>query len=245
MVNLLGCAKVKAEDTYNPYENKGQPSKFLNNINDVKGDDNPPVDTPGYNPHENQGQPSRFLDNINEITGDNAPNYTPGKPKNNYAGMSWDQIKEQLDTPEKVLDYIITIRYQSEPRGIANHTQTPEETLRLGTGDCEDFGFLAKDALEHHGYKAKVLAVEATLPSGNHKGHALCIYKDIETNKWHYIQGYNVAGLTTGISEEFRSLDSMARDIARKMNGTLYWKDTYDSISAYKRDYDNNPNIRN
>ena len=168
---------------------------------------------------------SQFQDDINKLKGNNNPTYSVNRPTpnpSNYVGMSWDQIKEQLDTPEKVLDYIVTIRYQSEPRGIANHTQKPEETVRKGTGDCEDYAFVAKDALEYHSYKAKVLSVESKLSNGNILGHSVVIYKDKETKKWRYIQGYNFAGLTEGISEEFISLDSMARDIARKMNGTYY-----------------------
>ena len=140
-----------------------------------------------------------------------------------YAGRSWAQIREGLCRPEQVEDYLrcSTVRYRAEKAGVFNHTQTPDETLRLRAGDCEDFACLIVDALGFHGYEARILSVEAETRGGL-LIHAVGVYRDGETGRWHYIHAYDFKGLSVGVSEGFGSERDMAAYIAGKMGGKLY-----------------------
>lgn len=144
--------------------------------------------------------------------------------KSGYAaGESWESIRAGLTTPELIDDYLNSCRitYKGERPRTLNHTQSPEETLRTLGGDCEDYAFLITDALRFHGYEAGIISVEART-SGGLLIHAVAIYHDPETGKWHFIHGYRFKGLSIGVSEPFDSQAELARDIAGHMNGKLY-----------------------
>lgn len=77
-----------------------------------------------------------------------------------------DLLARSLDTPEKLGRYLQdNIRYVREPNG-KDHWQTAQETLRRGSGDCEDFAFLAQAILTLQGKTAHVVPPP---------GHAVCI----------------------------------------------------------------------
>jgi hypothetical protein len=147
----------------------------------------------------------------------------PADVNNPYAGMSWEEIREDLTCPEQVVDYLrrCHIDYQAEKTGVFNHTQTPEETLSLKSGDCEDFAYLIVDALRYHGYEARILSVEVETNRGL-LTHAVGIYRDKELGRWYYINAYNIKELVFGIGGGFGSAPDLAVDVARKMRGELY-----------------------
>jgi hypothetical protein len=139
------------------------------------------------------------------------------------AGESWESIRARLATPELIDEYLNScpIVYEGEKPRTLNHTQSPEETIRTLRGDCEDYAFLITDALRFHGYEAGIISVEAKIPGGL-LIHAVAIYRDPDTGRWHYIHGYRFKGLSIGVSEGFDSQVELARDIAGHMKGRLY-----------------------
>jgi len=72
--------------------------------------------------------------------------------------------------------------------------QTPEETLTLKTGDCEDFAFLTSYILEDLGYETRVIWIYKKLrkdekKNGKHYSHAICVFKSEDgyryfSNQW-------------------------------------------------------------
>jgi hypothetical protein len=160
---------------------------------------------------------------------------TAGNP---YRDMSWDQIRSELSTPDRIVQYlrVCSITYKGETPGTLNHTQTPEETLNLRTGDCEDFAFLITDALIHDGYDARIISVEADRRTGL-LIHAVAIYRDPNTRQWRYIHGYRFKGLTIGVSKGFNTEADVAESIAAKMGGKLYQYFVM-SPDQFKKTYD-------
>ncbi len=161
---------------------------------------------------------------------------TMGNP---YEGKSWVQIRADLTTPDQIEQYlrVCSITYKGEKPGALNHTQAPEETLRLRTGDCEDYAFLIIDALLNKGYEAKIISVEADRTRKDLLIHAVAIYRDPNTKQWHYIHGYRFNGLSIGVSEGFDTEADVARTIAKKMGGRLYQYFVM-SPDAFKKTYD-------
>ena len=133
--------------------------------------------------------------------------------------MYWIEVRLLLDTPEKVRDYLLyytNILYRDDLG--RNHLQTPQETLYIGTGDCEDYAYFVVDALGSHGYRTGILTMQCQSESGALFGHAAGIYKDKETGKWHYISAYDMDRIRRGISEPYGSIKKMAKDMAMEMD---------------------------
>ncbi len=137
--------------------------------------------------------------------------------------VSWEDIRAGLTTPGQISEFFRSspIRYKAEKAHTMNHTQPPEETIRTKTGDCEDYAMLITDALIYHGYEAAIISVEAQTPSGL-MIHAVAIYSDSDTGRWHYIHGYDFKGLSIEVSKGFDSRRDVALYIAERMNGRLY-----------------------
>ncbi len=163
---------------------------------------------------------------------------SPNATADPYTGASWSSVRAELTTPEAIEQYLRScpITYKGEKPNALNHTQTPEETIGIKTGDCEDYASLITDALIYHGYEAKIISVEAKT-SGGLLIHAVAIYRDPSTNQWHYIHGYRFKGLSIGISKGFDSEIDVARCIAEKMSGKLYQYFVM-SPDAFRRTYD-------
>lgn len=157
-----------------------------------------------------------------------------------YPGRLWSNIGPTLDTPEIISKYLNRkLRYKQEPEGVCNYTQSPEETLELKTGDCEDFAYIVVDALRNHGYETRFLTVEALTRAGTLNIHALGIYRDKETGKWHYIQKDRFLGLEKGVSGRgYDDTDEMAADIAARMNGVLHRRFILETPQEYIELYD-------
>lgn len=76
-------------------------------------------------------------------------------------------LTHTLTTPEKLHAYVRkNLRYIREEQD-QDSWQSPEETLRKGGGDCEDFAFFGQEILRRQGKLAHVIA----LP-----GHAACVW---------------------------------------------------------------------
>ncbi len=65
-------------------------------------------------------------------------------------------------------------RYETE---MPDRWQTAEETLKLKTGDCEDFAILSKEILGRKGISGDILVVKF---KGVNQSHAIFIFKDGE-----------------------------------------------------------------
>ena len=82
-------------------------------------------------------------------------------------------ISRTIKTPQDVVRWFSSeFEYQMK---IPDKPQTPEETLVLKTGDCDDFASLAAAVLSLNGIKSEVIIIK-------HRGlnimHAICVYKD-------------------------------------------------------------------
>jgi hypothetical protein len=76
-------------------------------------------------------------------------------------------------TPEQIAKWFSSeFKYQAKNPDMP---QTPEETLKLRTGDCDDFAFLAAAILAENGVKSKVIIIKYR---GSDMMHAICIYRD-------------------------------------------------------------------
>jgi len=81
---------------------------------------------------------------------------------------SVDELIQTHTTPRSVAHWIYTnIQYKDDPEGI---WQSPYETFRLKTGDCEDLATLAFKVLTSNGYKCYVLILW-----NDEGGHAVCV----------------------------------------------------------------------
>ncbi len=141
--------------------------------------------------------------------------YSRGEIQNMY----WIEVRPLLDTPEKVKDYLLyyaDILYRDDLG--RNHIQTPQETLFIGTGDCEDYAYFVVDALGSHGYRTGILTMQCQSESGTLFGHAVGVYKDPETGKWHHISAYDMDRIKRGISRPYGSIKKMAKDMALEMD---------------------------
>lgn len=169
-------------------------------------------------------------------------NVPQAEPK--YEGELWSKIGPTLDTPEKVADFLIkNIKYKSEPVGVQNHTQTPEETLELKTADCEDYAYVVVTALKNVGYEAGMFTIEYIF-NGKVWGHTVGVYKSPKTGKLHYIQGYNGTYIDGRISKPYNNLDEIAKSMCIDMK-VDYYNMIYETPEEYVRGVDNNPNLKN
>jgi hypothetical protein len=80
--------------------------------------------------------------------------------------------------------------YKSEKKG-EDYWQTPEETAKLKTFDCEDASFFSEKVLKDLGYQdVKSMAIYG-IENGKSYFHAICIFKI--NGKWKYMSnGYYV-----------------------------------------------------
>lgn len=144
-----------------------------------------------------------------------------------YGGSSWEKVRKRLRNPHAVALFLNRLDYQSEREG-HNHTQTPEETLKLGGGDCEDFAYIVVDALHCHGYETRMLSVSG---KNERSCHAVGIYKEKFRDKWHYIE-------ESEISEGFSSIYSLAKHIAYEYYGSFDDYNSYSTPEEFIKDRD-------
>ena len=86
-------------------------------------------------------------------------------------------LRNKLYNPRNISNWIIkNIKYvsDSETWNKSEYWQTPMETISIGTGDCEDFAFLAQELLNQIGIESSVIGMYYYFTPG---GHAVCVFK--------------------------------------------------------------------
>ncbi|HTZ10791.1 MAG TPA: transglutaminase-like domain-containing protein [Candidatus Margulisiibacteriota bacterium] len=84
-----------------------------------------------------------------------------------------------LRTPELISQWMQNnIAYKSDwaLHGVMEYWQTPQETLTLKAGDCEDAAFLIQALLDEIGISSTVISVGYIDEAGAEKRHAMCIF---------------------------------------------------------------------
>ncbi len=85
------------------------------------------------------------------------------------------EIPTGVTDPESLSTYYIQ-NFQYIRDKTQDYWQSPQESMNLKGGDCEDFSYLTKDILEQLGYECKVYGV--FFKEINRSGHAICVFKD-------------------------------------------------------------------
>lgn len=81
---------------------------------------------------------------------------------------------EDIKSPDSLELWLkYTIKYVADEE---EYWQTPEETVKLKTGDCEDFAILAMHVLRSLGYRDVHLVVIAY--KNEDVAHAVCVFKE-------------------------------------------------------------------
>ena len=84
------------------------------------------------------------------------------KKRNQLAKM----LAEKLKTPPKIYYWVQkNIKYRRD--FIFDTWQTPDETIRKRSGDCEDIAFLIKAMLDHLGYKNVMIITKTEKGTGH------------------------------------------------------------------------------
>jgi len=91
----------------------------------------------------------------------------------------------------------ITYKSDMEVHKIKDYWQTPNETITLRSGDCEDLAILFQGFLVQTGKIGQLVFIKRT------KGHAICIYK----NKGRYKVFDNFKIIT--IPKEYKNIDDI------------------------------------
>ena len=95
--------------------------------------------------------------------------------------ISTPLVPPQVNSPLTLSEYMrANFTYQDEAEGV-DYWQTPEETAKLKTADCDDFALYAQKVLQNLGYEAIAIAIK-----GKDKYfHAICIVK-MENGKYRF-----------------------------------------------------------
>lgn len=110
-------------------------------------------------------------------------------------------VASQLTSPEQVAKYIFrNFTYETDRTQFGNDErwQTPEELLKNGRGDCEDFAFFASEILKANGISSFLVNVY-----GNKFAHTVCVFK--ENGKFHIVDGKEVVRYDASSMEELFS----------------------------------------
>ena len=87
--------------------------------------------------------------------------------------VSLPLVPPQVKDAQSLSDYMrANFTYQDEAEGV-DYWQTPEETAKLKTADCDDFSLYAQKVLQNLGYETVAIAIK-----GKDKFfHAICVIK--------------------------------------------------------------------
>lgn len=86
-------------------------------------------------------------------------------------------IARLYSTPELLAEFLrgqMTFREDSELFGRRDYWQSPEEFLRRGEGDCEDYALLTQAVLERQGKKAVVFSIYGP----QQYAHTVCLFQE-------------------------------------------------------------------
>ena len=88
--------------------------------------------------------------------------------------LIFSEVVNQLDTPEKLLEYMKDNFTGAYHEGHISYP--PEEFFNIKEGDCKDLATFGSYVLDQHGYEVKIMCVKL---SGELKGqHALTYFRD-------------------------------------------------------------------
>jgi hypothetical protein len=132
---------------------------------------------------------------------------------------SWKEAKSRFKTLNELFDYVSSnITYEREPSGVLNHTQSPEETCSIGTGDCEDFAYIFVDWLNSNGHPEAKMLTMGYIVNGIRNFHTAAAFE--EDGKWYFIQGCNNP-FKPMIGGGYENLEEMAQAIVDERNKAL------------------------
>jgi len=121
-----------------------------------------------------------------------------------YDQETLEQLARELPTPQAVADFMWkNFAYETDRRqfGRSEHWQSPEEFLKKGKGDCEDFALFAYDILKRNGTNAFVVSIYSL-----HNAHTVCVYE--WDGVYHVLDGARVSAHKA----------KTVRELAAKMN---------------------------
>ncbi len=152
------------------------------------------------------------------------PNYTAyrtneffffRKPERSVS--KFEELLNQLDTPEKINEFCQKQKYTSDKldghKG-ADFMESPLEFYLSGRGDCEDYANFADYALKKHGYESCMLVVN-TLEFVSDKTeykHAFCLINNKKEKTYEYID-------TNGYFTGFKDIDALFRHVIAQYYG--------------------------
>ena len=101
-------------------------------------------------------------------------------------------------TPQEIYTWIQgNIHYEANE----DEFRPAEQTLALGSGDCNDIAVLADTMLKKHGYASEILSVYTIT-----EGHAVCVWKD-STGKYNHLSNKTIRQIQAS------SLAEVAQDV--------------------------------
>jgi predicted transglutaminase-like cysteine proteinase len=114
-----------------------------------------------------------------------------------FAYTNATELAKKEGNVESIAKWIINnIQYKVEEG--TDHWQKSKETLRLGTGDCEDFAILFCEAIKYYGYEPKIFVIVITRT----QGHAICVFY----NRNGYAQIFDTMGLHEQWGQDINNL---------------------------------------
>lgn len=102
--------------------------------------------------------------------------------------LSFSNLVPQLDTSEAIADYLWkNFIFEKDQRlyGKSDYWQSPEEFLKTGKGDCEDFAIFAQALLRRNGIAAFLLSLH-----GHGYAHTVCVF--LQNGVYHVLDGTQV-----------------------------------------------------
>ena len=117
-------------------------------------------------------------------------NFSFKEPSSEFSGLDFNETVHQLDTPEKLVNYMKKyFKYVYHEGCIA---YSPEEFFRIRKGDCKDFAVFSSYVLKLHGYDTKMIAFKFR-KDGTVDGHVITVYK-VDGGKLRYISFTDIYG---------------------------------------------------
>jgi hypothetical protein len=96
--------------------------------------------------------------------------------RSRWSQLELEEVARHFGDPRSLSDFMqVCFEYVSDlhHHGLEDHWQTPEQTLRSGRGDCEDFAVFAHRVLALRGRESRVLCLFTA-----EEGHALCVARE-------------------------------------------------------------------
>ena len=103
----------------------------------------------------------------------------PSPVNSEPAGSGWnlESVARTYPTPEALAAFLhqhLHFVDDAVSLGVADYWQTPEESLKRGEGDCEDYALLAQEVLRRQGLEAFAFSLYG---QGGY-AHTVCVFRD-------------------------------------------------------------------